>query len=834
MLEGKDYMLFFETFEQLTCEGEMKKLYEDTEVVRVLASRENKNIYICFQSSHLISRNHIKKMEELLNRQLFLHTANKAILKPRYMLSAQYTLENLYPIYRDSIIEEMMEKSIVAYHIFTRAEIVIDDMKMLVKVADGCVIQNKTPKLKDFLETIFLERFGYTVQVSFEYLEPKEKKPTKVRGMGGQANQTEQGDNGTPKGNDGSPYREHSEEFAATEEGSSEHYSSDRERTGPDMIIRDGDGNPGATSLKSGSEPSAMNAGKSTSSTGSSAYNAGNSAGNAGKSTSSTGSSAYNAGKSAAGGVAGGKGRAAYDRGKGSYRKLPTDISVVYGKNFEGNTMAISDILAEIGEVIIRGKLMKYESRSIGNEKSLITFVLTDYTDSIKIKLYAKTIEVDEITSSLKEGSYYILKGIAKMDTYEHDITIGSVVGIKTISDFTSTRADKAPVKRVELHAHTMMSDMDAVVDVKKLVKRAFSWGHSAIAVTDHGVVQAFPDASHAINPRDYSDEEEQKRAKDFKVIYGVEAYLVDDLKEVVTNGRGQSLRDSFVVFDIETTGFSPNKNKIIEIGAVKLINGEVVDRYSTFINPEVPIPYEIEQLTGIRDEMVLGAPRIDKVLPEFLAFCEGCSLVAHNASFDVSFIKKNANLQGITIDYTVVDTVGLSRILLPELSRYKLNTVAKALGVSLENHHRAVDDAGATAEIFQKLVIMLEGKEINNVNEIEKLGRLSAEAVRKLPAHHAILLAQNDIGRVNLYKMVSLSHIEYFNKRPKIPKSLLMECREGIIVGSACEAGEVYRAVMGNQSQEHIARLVKFYDYLEIQPLMNNEFLIRSDRSDD
>jgi DNA polymerase-3 subunit alpha (Gram-positive type) len=288
------------------------------------------------------------------------------------------------------------------------------------------------------------------------------------------------------------------------------------------------------------------------------------------------------------------------------------------------------------------------------------------------------------------------------------------------------------------------------------------------------------------------------------------------------------------VVFDIETTGFSQTNDRIIEIGAVKVINGEITDKFSTFINPEIPIPYEIEQLTGITDEDVIGAPVVNDILPQFLAFCEGCSLVAHNASFDTGFISKNAARMGITTDYTVVDTVGLARILLPDLSRYKLNVVAKALDVSLENHHRAVDDAGVTAEIFLKLVQKLKEREVYKLEEIDKLGRLSAEAIRKLPAYHAIILAKNDTGRVNLYKLVSLSHIEYFNKRPKIPKSLLMECREGLILGSACEAGEIFRAVLANQPQEQLERLVNFYDYLEIQPLCNNEFLIRSDRSED
>ena len=760
-------MLFFEAFDQLSADKELKNLYDEVQVIKVLASKQTKNIYVCIKSTRLISRQNIRKMEELLNRQLFLHTGNKAIIKPQFELSAQYNLTKLYPIYKESILEELKEESIVTYYILTNAEVMIEDMNLRIRLTDSCVIKDKAIKLKKFLEIMFQERFDYTVCVTFEYIEPKEK-----------------------KNNHDQEYHRRMQQTAQRAESQEEQeYSTDY------------DNNLAENNPKNRNDNDNRN---------------------------DNNSNSIRAGKPA------GNGKSAYDKGKGSFHKIPRDPSVVYGRNFEGNVMPICDIIAEIGEVVIRGKLIHPENRPIGNEKSIVTFILTDFTDSIKVKIYTKTLEVEELTEGLQPGGFYMLKGIAQMDSYEKDITIGSLVGIKTINDFTSIRADHAPKKRVELHAHTMMSDMDAVVDVKNLVKRAFEWGHNAIAITDHGVVQAFPDASHAINPKDYEDEEEQKRAKDFKVIYGMEAYLVDDIKEVVSNGRGQSLDDSFVVFDLETTGFSQKSDRIIEIGAVKLISGKITDKYSTFINPEVPIPYEIEQLTGINDDMVLRAPKIEEVLPEFLAFCSGCSLVAHNASFDVGFLHKNAERMGIMIDFTVLDTVGLARILLPDLSRYKLNAVAKALNVSLENHHRAVDDAGATSEIFLKLSNMLKEREITNVNEIDKLGRLSAEAIKKLPAYHAIILVQNDIGRVNLYKLVSLSHIEYFNKRPKIPKSLLTECREGLIIGSACEAGEIYRAILANQSQEQLARLVSFYDYLEIQPLCNNDFLIRSERSED
>ena len=380
---------------------------------------------------------------------------------------------------------------------------------------------------------------------------------------------------------------------------------------------------------------------------------------------------------------------------------------------------------------------------------------------------------------------------------------------------------DTSVEKRVELHCHTKMSDMDGVSDVKDIVKRAMKWGHKAIAITDHGDVQAFPDANHTV-PSD----------SDFKVIYGVEAYLVDDLKGMVTDSQNQDLDADYVVFDLETTGFSPETNRIIEIGAVKVQNGKIVDKFSTFVNPQVPIPFRIEQLTSINDSMVIDAPVIADILPEFMKFCEGCVMVAHNADFDMSFIKKNCQRLDIPCKPTIVDTVALARVLLPNLNRFKLDTVAKALGVSLENHHRAVDDAGCTAEIFVKFIEMLRERGMSTLDEVNAMGTSSVQNVQKMPTYHAIILATCDQGRTNLYKLISLAHIKYYHRRPRIPKSEFIRYRDGLLIGSACEAGELYRAILNGRPEEEISRLVNFYDYLEIQPLGNNAFLVRDEDS--
>ena len=313
-------------------------------------------------------------------------------------------------------------------------------------------------------------------------------------------------------------------------------------------------------------------------------------------------------------------------------------------------------------------------------------------------------------------------------------------------------RKDLYPEKRVELHCHTKMSDMDGVSEVNDIVRRAHDWGHKAIAITDHGVVQAFPDANHFIQSLDKEDP--------FKIIYGVEAYLVDDLTEIAPGAGSQSLDGTYVVFDLETTGFSPIQDKIIEIGAVKVERGVITERFSTFVNPKIPIPFKITQLTSITDDMVVDAETIDVVLPKFLDFIGDAVLVAHNAGFDVSFIEQNCRYQEIEREFISLDTVALARVLLPTLSKYKLNVVAKALNISLENHHRAVDDAGATAEIFVRFVEMLKEREIDTLKELNQFGSMNPDAIRKLPSHHAVILAKNETGRVNLYRLVSLSLI--------------------------------------------------------------------------
>lgn len=491
---------------------------------------------------------------------------------------------------------------------------------------------------------------------------------------------------------------------------------------------------------------------------------------------------------------------------------------ILFGKEFTGTSVKIVDTKIPGESVIVEGNIFNIEPREIKGEKYIVSFDITDKSDSTTVKFFVKRSVFDnELKDKIKKDAYLRVQGEVQFDKYAKEINI-MAKAIMT-AQAPPPRMDTAEEKRVELHLHTQMSSMDGVTPVKTYIKRAIDWGHKAIAITDHGVVQAFPDAMNAADK------------SDLKVIYGVEAYLIDDLGNAVFSPRGQNLDDTYVVFDIETTGLSKEKEMITEIGAVKVADGKIIDRFSTFVNPQRPISAEITKLTGITDDMVKDAPTIENVLPEFLKFCEDTVLVAHNASFDTGFIRIAAERAGLgELHYTIVDTLELARALLPELNKHKLDIVCEHLGVTLNGHHRAVNDAEATAEVFIKFLDMLAEKKIFTLDEINVLASRTVN-YKKLRAYHAIILVKNYTGLRNLYELVSMAHIDYFFRRPRIPKSKFMQMREGLILGSACEAGELYRALLDGEPKQRIEELVHFYDYLEIQPLGNNKFMIDSPR---
>ena len=765
---------FLEVFPDLHMTTEMEELLKLVDVERVSSTRDRSSIRIYIVSQRLIHKKNIYDLEKGIREQLFPGKKLTIKIVEKYRLSGQYTPQKLFQVYKDSLLMELKHYSIIEYNMLRRAECTFPQENLLrMTVEDNAVFREKTSELKRILEKVFHERCGLPVDVIYEYIPVKENQESQQR--------------------EAQIQREINDRLVA-------------------LADKLGDGADAAAPVKK-EEPahSARTAG---------AGNGGNAAPAA-----KTTSGGAGAGASAASGTnGGGEWKKPFSRDRkfgGSYQKKSDNPDVLYGRDFDDEFISIRDIAGEMGEVTIRGQIINTDSRLLKSGKTIVIFDVTDFTDTITVKLFAREEMLEDINKAVVKKNFIKLRGMTTIDKFDGELTIGSVVGIKKCEDFTGKRNDNSLVKRIELHCHTKMSDMDGVSNVADIIKRAKKWGMPALAVTDHGCVQAFTEASHSLDKND-----------PFKVIYGVEGYLVDDTKQLVENSRNQSFDDPYVVFDIETTGFSPLSDRIIEIGAVKVVNGEITDKFSTFVNPDIPIPFRIEQLTSINDSMVLPAPKIDQVLPDFLKFCEGCALVAHNASFDVSFIAHNAEELGLPFDPTVLDTVTLARILLPQLNRYKLDTVAKALNVSLENHHRAVDDAGATAEIFVAFLKMLKERDISTLDELNKLSELDEEGIKKLPTYHIIILAKNDVGRVNLYRLVSWAHINYFHRVPRIPKSVLAKYREGLIIGSACEAGELFQAVVRGVPDSELGRIVNFYDYLEIQPIGNNAFMIRNEDS--
>ncbi len=764
---------FFEAFPNLKLDGVQKDLFEQVMVERITATRRRDLLRIYIRSERLIEKEQIYSVEKEIKKQFFPREYLIIKIYEKFVLSEQYDPEKLMGLYRESILTEIRECDHMLYTMFRQADLRFpDENTMELVLEDSVIAKSKEEELVGILDKVLNERCGFRVKFQIDYKEVKSGR-----------------------------YREEDElRIQKIVEGISSRFGGTAVR-GNDAVAA--------------SEKTAAVSAESAAVQGSSGPQ-----------------KAVSAKQKEAAAASGTERRTAEKKSYGRFEKggdrsyqrralkRSDNPNVIYGRDFEDESISIEEIWGEMGEVTIRGKVRALETREIRNERTIVSFEITDFTDTIKVKMFVHNEQLAELTGDLKVSAFLKLKGVTVNDTFDRELTIGSVVGVIKIPDFTVSRMDNSVRKRVELHCHTKMSDMDGVSDVKDIIKRAKKWGHKALAITDHGCVQAFPDANHAL---DHGD--------DFKVIYGVEGYLVDDLKEIVTDGKGQTLDDTYVVFDIETTGFSPVTNRIIEIGAVKVENGQITDRFSAFVNPQVPIPFEIEKLTGIDDSMVLDAGTIEKVLPEFLEFVGDAALVAHNANFDVSFIKENAKRQDIPVDFTYVDTVGIARTLLTGQAKYTLDAVAKTLKISLENHHRAVDDAECTAEIFLKFIEMLKKEDVDTLEGLNELGKASVDAVRKLHSYHIIILAKNQTGRINLYRLVSESHLTYFYKRPLIPKSLIQKYREGLILGSACEAGELFRAMLDGQGEEQIARIVEFYDYLEIQPIGNNKFMIESER---
>ena len=752
---------FFEVFKTLRLPEDISVYLEDTEVTKVSKTSTNSLARVYLKSDRLIGKPIIYKTEDALKKQVFRMKNMDVRIIDRYQLSKQYTPVTIMEVYYDSILFELEKYWTLEYNLLKNSDWGFDKEDCLViELEDSFLARTYAKSLADYFKKVFLNRFGFDIDVIYRYREKTESHFQKEN--------------------------EHKLNLRVKQIQKNMQAAAGTLDIGMENMEKS---KPKKDSVKA-----------------------------AGTAKSQVISS----------NMTGGKESSSFARNDRFYKK-PSNDDVLYGRDFDEEPVPIEHIDSALGEVVIAGMVRKVDEREIRNERTILMFDITDFTDTITVKMFVRNEQLPEVKEYIKKKNFIKVKGIAALDRYDQEIAISNVSGIRKSYDNREVRNDLALNKRVELHCHTKMSDMDGVSSVSDIMKQAIRWGHKAIAITDHGVVQAFTEAYHTL--RDIRSSYKKKGEQlDFKLIYGVEAYLVDDTKQIVTNPSGQNFDDTFVVFDLETTGFSAEVDRIIEIGAVKISGGKIVDRFSTFVNPEIPISFRIEKLTGINDSMVLNAPKINEIMGEFLEFCKDAVLVAHNAEFDTSFIANKAEKMGIKVKNTIIDTVLLAQFVIPNLHNYKLDTLCKHLGVSLENHHRAVDDAAATADMFIKLVEMLKERDIFTVEKLNEKGKLDIDSIKKLHQYHCIILASNEMGRINLYRLISASHLTYFSRFPKIPKSLVNKYREGLIIGSACEAGELFRAMLSGRSDAEIARIVEFYDYLEIQPIGNNRFMIEKE----
>ena len=767
---------FDEIFTNIDLNASDQTYFKDVDVECIKTNTGGNLAIVFLKSKHLIPKKVIYKAEDAIWKSYFESGNTQIEIRETFELSGQYTPQSLWDEYSESVYTELNRISSLSYSILKTAEISFpfaDEIKLV--LGESAIARRRENEIRAFLQSVFFERCNLAVKINIEYSKTKENNyrlekehaiKLKVEEISNRLNpeiQAARADEAIATFGSSEPAKESAAPADKAPVEAPKKESAPKEGKFKEKFSKDGKGFKGNYSKEGGSR---------------------------------------------------------------SLRRSDNP-DVLFGKEFTGEPMPIAEIVDEIGQCVIRGKIFAMEDRALRNEKHLFTFSVTDFTDSINCKIFTYEEQKDEFSKLIRVGDYVRICGVANYDSYTHEVSMSSISGIVKIADFTTKRMDLSLNKRVELHVHTKSSDMDGVSYAKDIIKRADKWGWNAIAITDHGVVQAFPEAMHTVDDM-------KGRETPFKVLYGVEGYLVDDLTQAVVNDKGQKLTDSFVVFDIETTGFSPVENKIIEIGAVRVKDGVISDKFSTFVNPHVPIPYRITNLTSITDEMVMDSPGIEVILPQFMVFIGDDALVAHNANFDMSFIIENCRRLGIDKEFTYVDTVAISRSMITKLNKHTLDTICKELGISLENHHRAVDDAGATAEMFEKFIQMLDKRGITTLKELNDYTSTSVDRIMKSPSYHVIILAKNETGRRNLYRLVSESHCTYFHRVPRMPKSLIEKYREGLIIGSACEAGELFRAILDRKPDEVLTKIAEFYDYLEIQPVGNNAFMIRSDRFED
>ncbi|MGN0379337.1 MAG: PolC-type DNA polymerase III [Butyrivibrio sp.] len=761
---------FFEVFPTLKLKEDARAAFAEAVITGMVMNSAHTCVKIYTKFSRLIGREMISAAEGEIKRQIRPFFSMEVKIIERFELSELYTAPVIIEEYDDSILYELSHKNMLEYQIYKNAEKNADDCRLTLTVKDDFVTHRYAEELKETLCDMMLNRFGIQTDIEFVYKEKEESRYS--REAEHKLNQIV------------AEISAKAGERAKTQNKTGETETQDKPEKTENVASKP-------------AKPVTDNSTRHVQKSGDNNF---------------------------------------FKNGYRKPAKMSDNPDVIYGRDFDDDVITLETVVQEMGEITFRGCILSTDKRELKSRvkkfdngdnqddaarKFLFMFDVTDYTDSITVKMFLMSEQLEEIESKLKKGAFIKVKGVTTVDKFSGELTIGSVAGIKKTDDFRVKRTDMSLEKRVELHCHTKMSELDAVSNPGDIVKQACDWGQPAIAITDHGVVQGFTDAFHT-----------KLSNSDFKIIYGVEAYIVDDLKKIIDNPKGQNFDDTYVIFDLETTGLSPVNDRIIEIGAVKMQGMKFVDSFSCFVNPQIPIPFKTENLTGINDIMVRDAETIKEVLPKFLDFCGDAVLVAHNAGFDTGFIKEKADkLLGKKPDFTIVDTVALSRALLPQLGKFTLDHVAKVLGVPPFNHHRAVDDAEACADIFVELIKKLQARGINELDAVNEIDEFNLNAIQKAKTYHAIILASSEEGRVNLYRLISMSHLTYFHKRPRIPKSEIQKHRNGLILGSACSAGELFQAILNRESDDEIARIIDFYDYLEIQPIGNNEYMLADEK---
>ena len=721
---------FPEVFPNLVLSDRLSALMEYVTVDHVAYNRVMRRLRVRITSENWLRKDNVLQVEKAIREQFFPETEMEIKLVERFHLSASYSPESFYKVYRTSMLQELKMISPLLRQAFLHSSVDFSGGAVKLRIPGSVLSDERKAWMSDYLTKVFQERAGFAdCPVLCQYVEADHRDLFEE---------------------DDRRILERVKTVVKTNEKRRAGQAPEKKLSSPDEKIQ--------------------------------------------------------------------KRRAG----------LTNDPTVIYGKNFDDEPLPMEQLGEDPRVVTVRGEVFATESRETRNGRIIFTVSLTDYTDSLRLKLWFEKEEEGDYLAAFKQGSAFCVHGMVDFDPYDREMMMKSVFGIKRIPPIKEERVDTAPVKRVELHCHTQMSDMDAVSSATDIIRQAYRFGMKAIAITDHGVVQAFPEAY-----KTFGGKKGIPKDADMKIIYGCEAYLVDDTRNLVSGDLAHSLKEPVVVFQTVTTGQSPYVHDLIEIAACRVSGGRITEEFSTLVNPGRPIPFSIQQETGITDEMVAGSPDVKEALRSFLAFAGDSVLVSYEAETELNFLFAAAAHSGIGFaPGTTADLAALVRFLIPDIGRIRFRTLVKYFRLSCTDEMRAAPRATTMAFVWKKLLARMDELSFETFGDLNERGTVSSERIRNLPYYHAIILAQNETGRRNLYTLVSKSHLEYFRRRPRIPRSVLNEYREGLVLGSACSAGELYQAILTGASEAEIAGIVNYYDYLEVQPTGNNAYLLRDPKS--